>query len=118
MNYIEHLLILISTITGCLSILAFAFVVGMSIGITTSTIAVKICVITTGIKRCKTINKRKKKKHDKIVLLATFKLNSIEVLISKPLTDSTISHNEFILLNNVLKELDDMKEEIKNSNYK
>ena len=48
----EHLLILISTITGCLSILAFAFVVGMSIGITTSTIAVKICVITTGIKRC------------------------------------------------------------------
>ena len=51
-------------------------------------------------------------------MLATFKLNSIEVLISKPLTDSTIGHNEFVLLNNVLKELDDMKEEIKNSNYK
>ena len=118
MNYIEHLLIFISTITGCVSILAFAFVVGMPIGITTSTIAVKICVITTGIKRYKSINKKKRKKHDKIVLLATFRLNSIEVLISKALTDSTISHDEFVLLNNKLKEFDDMKEEIKNSNYK
>ena len=118
MNYIEQLLILISTITGCVSILAFAFVVGMPIGITTSTIAVKICVITTGIKRYKSINKKKRKKHDKIVLLATFRLNSIEVLISKALTDSTISHDEFVLLNNKLKEFDDMKEEIKNSNYK
>ena len=43
-------------------------------------------------------------KRDKIVLLAKSKLNSIEVLISKALVDSVISHDEFVLRNNVLKE--------------
>ena len=51
---------------------------------------------------------------NKIVLSANFKLNSIEVLISKALIDSNISHDEFVLINNVLKEYDDMKEEKKN----
>ena len=49
-------------------------------------------------------------------LLAKSKLNSIEVLISKALTDSNISHDEFVLINNVLKEYDNMKEKRKNSN--
>ena len=57
--------------------------------------------------------KKKKKKHDKIVLLARSKLNSIEVLISKALINSVISHDEFVLINNVLKECNEMKEEIK-----
>ena len=47
-------------------------------------------------------------------MLAKSKLSSIEVLNSKSLIDSRISHNEFILINYVLKEYDDMKEEIKN----
>ena len=61
--------------------------------------------------------KKKKKKHDKIVLLSKSKLSIIEVLISKTLIDSNISH-EFVLINNVLKEFYDIKEEIKNSNSK
>ena len=56
----------------------------------------------------------KKKKYDKKVLLAKSKLNSIEVLISKTLIDSNISHDEFVSLNNLLKELDNMREEIRN----
>ena len=47
---------------------------------------------------------------------AKSKLNSIEVLISKALTDSNISPDEFIVVNNVLKKFFDMKDEIKNSN--
>ena len=62
--------------------------------------------------------KKKKKKHDKIVLLSKSKLSIIEVLISKTLIDSNISHDEFVLINNVLKEFYDLKEEIKNSNSK
>ena len=54
---------------------------------------------------CNSINKKKKKKHDKIVLLAETKLNTIEVLISKDLIDSNISHNEFLSVNNVLNKL-------------
>ena len=42
------------------------------------------------------------------------KSNRIESLISKTLIDSNISHDEFVLINNVLKEYDDMKEEIEN----
>ena len=50
-----------------------------------------------------------------MVLLTKTKLNSIKVLISKALNVSYISHDEVLLLNNVLKEYDNMKEEIKNS---
>ena len=118
LNYIEHLHVIISTITEWLSISAFASLVGISIGITSSAIGVKICVITTAIKKYKSINDKKRKKHDEIVLLAKSKLNSIEVLISKALIDSNISHDEFVLITNVLKEFYDMEEEIKNSNNK
>ena len=118
LNYIDYLLIVISTSTGCVSIPAFASLVGIPIGITSSAIGLKICAITAGIKKYKSIIKKKKKKHDKIVLLAKSKLNSIVALISKALIDSNIGHYEFVLINNVLKEFYDMKEEIKNSNNK
>ena len=55
---------------------------------------------------------KKKKKHYKLVLLAKSKLNSIEILISKALIHSNHSHDALFLIN-VLKELYDMKEEIK-----
>ena len=37
------------------------------------------------------------------MLLEKSKLNRIEVLISKALVNSVISHDEFVLINNVLK---------------
>ena len=126
LTYIEHLLILISTVTGFLqflkflqlqSISFFASLVGVSIGITSSAIGLKICVINARIKKYKSIIRKKKKKHDKIVLLAKSKINSTEVLISKALISSSISHDKFFSIN-VLKEFYDMKEEIKNSNEK
>ena len=95
--------------TGCVSISAFASLVGIPIGITSSSIGLKICAITVGIKKYKSIIKKKKKKHDKIVLLAKSKLNSIEILISKSLIDSVIIHDEFVLINNVLKGYNQMK---------
>ena len=70
--------------------------------------------ITAAIKKYKPIIKKKKKKHNKVVLLTKSKLNSKEVLISKALIDSVISHDEFFLINNVLKEHNERKEEIKN----
>ena len=70
LNYIEHFLILASTITGCISISAFASLIGIPIGITSSAIGLKICAITAEIKKYKSIIKTKKKKHDKIISLA------------------------------------------------
>ena len=86
-------------ITGCISNSAFA-------------IGLKLCATAARIKKCKSIIK-KKKNNDKIVLLAKTKLNSIEVFISKALIDSNNSHDEFVLINNVLKQYDAMKKEIK-----
>ena len=101
LNYIEHFLSLASTITGCISISAFAFLLGIPIGITSSTIGLKTCAIAAGFKRFKSIIKKKKKKHDKIVLLAKFKLNNLKVLIFKALISSNNSHDELISINNV-----------------
>ena len=86
------------------------------LGITFSAVGLKSCAITSEIKKYKAILKKKKKKHDEIVLLAKTKLNSIEVLISKALIDSYFRHDEFVLVDNVLKEYDNMKVEIKNLN--
>ena len=69
LNYVEHLLILASTITSCVSVSAFASLVCVSVDNTSSAIRINICAITAGIKKYKSIIKRKKKKHKKIVLL-------------------------------------------------
>ena len=108
------MLVLASTITGCVSISAFASLVCVPIGITSSAIGIKICANTAGIKKYKSIIKKKKKKHDKIVLLGKDNLNTIEVLISKTLIDVYINHDEFVSVNNALIEYIEMKEEIKN----
>ena len=88
----------------------FYFLVGIPIGITSCEIWLKMCALTAVIK--KSIINKKKKEHDKIALLAKSKLNKIEVLISKALIDSIISHDEFTLINNVLNEYNKIKEEI------
>ena len=70
LKYIERSLILISTVTECVSITAFASFDGIPIGTSSSAVGLKIRVITAGIKKYKSIIKKKQKKHDKIVLLA------------------------------------------------
>ena len=106
------------TVTECISVSPFASLVGIPTGITSSAIGLKICVITTGIKKYKSMIKKMKKKHDKILALAKSKLNSVKVLICKDLIDSNISRHEFVLINNLPKEFNDIKEQIKNSNDK
>ena len=113
-NYIEHFLILDFVIIRCISVSDFTVFLSITIGITSSAIGLKICAIIAGIKIYKSIIK--KNKHDKIVLLAKSRLNSIEVLISKALIESNISHDKFVLINNGPKEYDEMKEELNNSN--
>ena len=60
--------------------------------------------------------KKKKERHDKIKLLERIKLNTIEVSISKPLSDSEIFFDEFLYVSNVLKEHIVIKQPIKYPN--
>ena len=61
MNYIEYLLILVSMVTACILISAFASLVVILVGITSSAVGLKICVITAGIKKYNSIIKKKEK---------------------------------------------------------
>ena len=101
LNYVEHLLLtLVSTVTGCVSISAFPFISCYS------------CRYYKFCSRNKNMQNycRKKKEHQKIVLLGKDKLNTIEVSIdSKALIDSYISHEKFVSLDNVLREYNEMK---------
>ena len=67
LNFIEHFLILASRVTGCISVSAFAPLLGL-----------KFCAIAAGIKRYKSIIKKTKTNHDKIVLFTKSKLKSIK----------------------------------------
>ena len=80
----------------------------MSISITSSAAAIKICVTTEGMKKSKLIIKKNKKKNKK-------KLNTVEVLVSKTLIDLNISHDVFESIYNVLKEYFGMQKKNKKS---
>ena len=93
------MLIITSIITGYVIISTFDSLVGVPIGITSSAIGLKTCAITAVIKKFKSIIKKKRKKHDKIVLLAKSILNNMEVLISKAFSiELKIGHNEYVLI--------------------
>ena len=94
-NYIKHFLILASTITGYISSFAFASFIGITIRTTSSAIGLKTRAIAAGIKKYWSIIQKKKKNRDKIIFSAKFRLNKIEVLISKALIGSNISHKNF-----------------------
>ena len=115
LNYFEHFLVFASALSGSVSISAFVSLVGFPVGIASSGVGLKICAVTAGIKKFKSIIKEKRKKHDKIVSLAKTKLNTIEVLISKAVIDSYSNHDEFVSVNNVLRKYNEMQEKIKNS---
>ena len=110
LNYTDYLLTETSLITGYVYISAFVSLVGIPIGITSSATELKIYAITAVIRKHQSIIK---KKHNKIILLTKSTLNSIEVLISKALINSNISHDGFVLINNVLKEFYGMKKKKK-----
>ena len=70
LNYVEHFLILASSITEHVSISAFFSLAGIPIGMMSFAIGLKICEIAAGIKKYKSINNKNKNNHDKVVLLA------------------------------------------------
>ena len=96
-------------ITGCVSmsaitLLGITFLV--PIGITSSAVGLNITALTAWIKRYKSIIKKQKKEHDKIVLLGKSKLDTIEALFSKDLIDWHIIHNVWGKYNEIKEEIE------------
>ena len=80
---------------GILSIASHATIVGIPVGIAGTSLTLIFTVTTGAFKKLLNITRKKKKKHNKIIALARSKLNIIEVLISRALTDFDISYEEF-----------------------
>ena len=58
LSYAEHLLILASTVAGCILTTAFASLVCVPVGITSSVVRLRICAIAAGIKSIAQLSKK------------------------------------------------------------
>ena len=94
-DYADKLFITLSASFGTLSIASHATIVGIPVGIAGASLTLIFTVTTGLVKKLLNITRKKKKKHNKIIALARSKLNIIETLISRALTDFDISHEEF-----------------------
>ena len=115
---IDKILIVLSATTGGLSICSFTSIVGALVGIASASFTL-IFSLTTGIvKKLLNITRNKKKKHDKILMLAKSKLNSIETLISQALIYMEKSHEEFITILKEKDKYEKMKGNLRTENEK
>ena len=101
-DYFDKSLIVLSVATGSIFFASFATVIGAPAGMMRASCSFAFS-ITTGIV----------KKHNKIVMLAKSKLNSIESKISEAMINNEISHEDFMPIMNEEKKCRELKESIR-----
>ena len=94
-DYIDKILIVLSATSGGVCIISSVSVVRALVAIAGASFALIFSLTAGIIKKLLSITRNKKKKHDKILMLAKSKLNSIEALVSQALIDMEIRHEEF-----------------------
>ena len=113
LDYFDKSLNVLSILSSSISIASFAIVIGAPTGIIEASCGFTFSITSGFVKKfLKTIG-NKKKKHNKIVMLARSKLNSIESKISKALMDNEISHEDFEAIINEEKKYQELKESIR-----
>ena len=95
LDYFDKSLNVVSILSGSFSIASFTSVIGVPAGIIGASCSFTFSITSGFVKRSLKTIRNKKKKDNKIVMLARNKLNSIENKISKALMDNEISHEEF-----------------------
>ena len=83
---------MLSAASSRVCIISSASVVGAPVGIASASFTLIFSLTTGIIKKLLSITRNKKKKHDKVLMLAKSKLNSIETLVSQAMIDMEISH--------------------------
>ena len=117
-DYIDKILIVLSAESSGVCIILSASVVGAPAGIASASLTLIFSLTTGIIKKLLSITRNKKKKHDKILMLAKSKLDSIETLVSQALTDMEISHEEFNAIIREKQKYERMKENVRNVSEK
>ena len=114
-DYLDKIFIVLSASFSTLSIASYSAVIGLTVGIASSSLTL-LFTIGTGIsKSLLKLTKKRKKKHNKIIALAKNKLNTIDTLLSSALNDSKISHEEFTNIITEKNIYENIKENIKNT---
>ena len=102
--------------TVSIYIASFTIVIGAPVGMESANFSLSFSVSTGIIKKLLKTTRNKKKKHNKIVILARSKLNSIESKISEALINNEISHEDFMTIINEEKKYRELKEGIRMMN--
>ena len=115
-EYIDKLLIILSATSNGVLIISFISIAGVPVGIARTIFTLVFSIAKRIIKILLKIARSKKKKNDKILMLAESKFNSIKKLISKALDDMEKSHEELTIILNEKDKYDRMKYELISKN--
>ena len=115
-DYFDKSLIVLSVTTGSISIASFATVIGAPVGIVSASFSLAFSISAGLVKKILKTIRSKKKKHNKIVMLARNKLNSIESKISEALIKNEINHEDFTIIIDEEKKYKELKESIRMMN--
>ena len=116
LDYFDKSLNVLPILSGSISIASFASVIGAPAGIIGASCGFTFSFTSGFAKKVLKTIRNKKKKHNKIIMLARSKLNSIESKISKALMDNEISHEDFETIINEEKKYRELKESIRMMN--
>ena len=106
LDYFDKSLNVLSILSGSISIASFATAIGVPVRIMSASCSLAFSITTGFVKRFLKTIRNKNKKHNKIVMLARSKLNSIESKISKGLMNNQISHEDFEAIINQEKKIE------------
>ena len=115
-HYFDKSLIVLSVTAGSISIASFTTVIGAPVGIVSASFSLTFSVSTGLIKKLFKTTRSKKKKHNKIVMLARSKSNSIESKISEALKNIEIKHEDFTIIIDEEKKYRELKKSIRMMN--
>ena len=114
----DKVLIDLSTISGGVSIILLMSVAGIPVGITSASLTLSFSLTTVIVKKLLSITRNKKKRPDKILMLAKSKLSSIKILVSQALIDMEMSREEFVAIFKEKDKYEKMKEKVRNVSEK
>ena len=112
-DYFHESLIVLSATSCSIFIASFATVIGTTIGIASAMLSLAFSLSTGLVKKLLRITRNKKKKYNKIVMLARSKLNSIEREIFEALMNNRISHEDLMTVINEERNYRELKQSIR-----
>ena len=115
-EYFDKSLIVLSVVIGSIYIASFATVVGAPVGMMSASCSLAFSITTGFVKKFLKTTRNKKKKHNKIVMLARSKLNSTESKISEALMNNEIIHEDLMFILNEQTKYQKLEERIRKMN--